>query len=85
MYTLGCLPFGMSQWRVIGTPSIRVVSDSIFFSHAAKSTVPGNGVSMTNCANVTPDCSASCAVRSNVSGRSLGSPKMNEPRTWISW
>ena len=67
-YTFGCLPFGISQWRVSGMPSIRVGSDSIVFSHAAKSTVPGNGVSMTNCAKVTPERSASSAVRSNVCG-----------------
>ena len=63
---------------------MRVGSDSIIFSQAAKSTVPGNGVSMTNCANVTPDLSARSAVSSNVSGRSLGRPKMNDPSTWMS-
>ena len=40
---------------------------------------------MTNCANVTPARSATSAVASNVEGRSLGSPKMNEPRTCTPW
>ena len=38
------------------------------FSHAAKSSVPGNGVSITNCANVMPARSATESVASNVVG-----------------
>ena len=56
---LGLQAFGISQWRVSGIPSIRVGSDSIDFSQAAKSTVPGNGVSITNCAKVIPGARAS--------------------------
>jgi len=36
---------------------------------------------MTNWAKVRPARLAIAAVASNVSGRSLGNPKMNEPRT----
>ena len=54
MYTFGRCACGISQWRVSGMPAIRVGSFAIDFSQAAKSIVPGNGVSMTNCAKVTP-------------------------------
>ncbi len=64
---------------------MRVVSFAISFSHAAKSVVPGNGVSMTNCANVTPARFATATVASNVLWRSLGRPKMNEPSTCTPW
>ena len=46
---------------------------------------PGNGVSITNCAKVTPERCATSTVASNVAGRSLGRPKMNEPSTWTPW
>ena len=61
---------------------ILVGSVSIVFSQAAKSVVPGYGVSITNCAKVTSDAWATATVASNVVPRSLGSPKMNEPSTW---
>ena len=71
----------------MGMPS--TASASFFFaspsSHFAKSTVPGNGVSITNCANVTSAFSARATVALNVSARSLGKPKINDPRTWIPW
>ena len=44
----------------MGTPAIFVSSADSDFSQAAKSSVPGNGVSITNCANagLTADVSA---------------------------
>ena len=41
------------------------------------------GVSMTNGAKASSARSATSAVVSNVEGRSLGNPKMNEPSTYI--
>ena len=52
------------------------------FSQRAKSTVPGNGVIITNWAKVMPAFSAMSTVASKVAGLSVGSPKMNDPRTW---
>ncbi|MND02195.1 hypothetical protein D3C83_214840 [compost metagenome] len=51
------------------------------FSHFWKSSVPGSGCSMTNCAKDTPLRCARSAVAANVSARSVGRPKMNEPST----
>ena len=52
-------------------------------SHFAKSMVPGNGVSMTNCAKVTPGALRQLGRRRRTcrACRS-GRPKMNEPSTW---
>jgi len=72
----------MSQCRDTGMPSICGGSDPSDFSQAAKSSVPGNGVSITNCAKVMSARSATASVASNVSARSLGRPKMNDPSTW---
>ena len=55
------------------------------FSHAAKSSVPGKGVSITNWAKVSPARSATESVASKVSLRSLGNPKMNDPSTCTPW
>jgi hypothetical protein len=51
------------------------------FSQRPKSTVPGNGVIITNWANVMPALFAIATVASKVAGLSVGSPKMNEPST----
>src|SRR4029453_2149040 len=80
-YTFGLFAEGMSQYRVSGTPSI-VGPSAAFCSHFAKSSVPGKGVSMTNCAKETPARCATSAVASKVAGVSVGSPKMNDPSTW---
>ena len=50
-----------------GMPPTVAASPPIVRSQRAKSTVPGNGVSITNCAKVTPARSARSAVASNVS------------------
>ena len=67
VYTLGRLAEGSASAGVMGTPSTRRVAVAGSFSHFSKSTVPGNGVSITNCAKVTPACCASAAVASKVS------------------
>src|ERR1700683_3909391 len=51
---LGRTSVGIIQYRVMGTPPTKVGFTDCSFSHLPKSTVPGNGVIMTNCANVTP-------------------------------
>ena len=66
---------GISQWRVIGMPAMRGASSPSLFSQAAKSTVPGYGVSMTNCAKVSPARSATSAVASNVDGAIARQPE----------
>src|SRR5689334_18895926 len=58
MYTLGRCACGINQWRVMGMPAMRGTSLPRLFSQVAKSTVPGYGVSMTNCANANPARSA---------------------------
>jgi len=63
---LGRCAWGMSQWRVIGIPATRSADSPTFFSHASKSTVPGYGVSMTNCAKASSARSATSAVASKV-------------------
>ena len=50
----GACACGISQWRVSGMPSIgRRVVAVVFFPLRRSRRVPGNGVSITNCANVT--------------------------------
>ncbi len=51
------------------------------FSQRVKSTVPGNGVIITNWAKVTPAFKAISTVASKVAGLSVGRPKMKEPST----
>lgn len=68
-----------SVWRT-GIPATITGAASICFSHRMKSTVPGYGVSVTNWANAISALTAARAVASKVAGRSLGRPKMNEPR-----
>src|ERR1039457_6714968 len=78
---LGRVSLGISQYRVIGTSPTMVGSFACSFSHRVKSTVPGNGVIITNWANVTPAFRAISTVASKVAGLSVGSPKINEPST----
>ena len=61
---------------------VKELADSVA-AHFSKSMVPGNGVSRTNCANVTSARSATATVVANVSALSLGRPKMKEPSTWM--
>src|SRR5216683_1845110 len=62
-------------------PSIKGTLPFRLLSHRSKSTVPGKGVIITNCAKVRPACFAKAAVAAKVSLRSEGSPKMNDPST----
>src|ERR1700722_11979494 len=78
---LGRTSVGIIQYRVMGTPPTKVGFTDCSFSHLPKSTVPGNGVIITNCAKVTPALMAIFTVASNVSGLSDGNPKMNDPST----
>jgi hypothetical protein len=64
----GRIAAGINQYRVMGVPSTIIGFSACSFSHRPKSTVPGNGVIITNCANVIPAFSASCTVASNVPG-----------------
>src|SRR5262247_1355580 len=80
VYTLGRCDGGINQYRVSGMP-FTVGTSLASCSHLAKSSVPGNGVSITNCANDTPLCCARSAVAANVPALSVGNPKMNEPST----
>src|SRR3984957_2461111 len=78
---LGRTSVGIIQYRVIGTSPTMVGCSACSFSQRLKSTVPGNGVIITNCANVTPAFIAMATVASNVAGLSVGNPKMKEPST----
>jgi hypothetical protein len=71
----GRISVGISQYRVIGTSPTKVGLFACSFSHRPKSTVPGNGVIITNCANVTPAFSAISTVASNVAGFIRGKPE----------
>jgi hypothetical protein len=77
----GLTSVGIIQYFVIGTSPTIVGCFACSFSHFPKSTVPGNGVIITNWANVTPAFSAISTVASKVAGLSVGRPKMNEPST----
>ena len=48
MNILGRLSGGISQYRVMGLPSTWGTSSPKAFSHFSKSTVPANGVNITN-------------------------------------
>src|SRR5512146_3002795 len=72
---------GISQYRVIGTSPTIVGFFDCSFSQCPKSTVPGNGVIITNCAKVTPALRAMSTVASKVDALSVGSPKINDPST----
>src|SRR5487761_2327731 len=78
---LGRTSVGISQYRVMGISPTMVGFCDCSFSQRPKSTVPGNGVIITNCAKVTPALIAISTVASKVAGRSVGKPKMNEPST----
>src|SRR5580692_4020517 len=78
---LGRTSVGIIQYRVIGTSPTMVGWSDCSFSQRLKSTVPGNGVIITNCANVTPAFIAIATVASKVAGLSVGSPKINDPST----
>jgi len=67
---------GIIQYRVIGTSPPWSDSLPVPSPSAQNQLSRGNGVIITNCANVTPALSAISTVASNVAGLSVGSPKM---------
>ena len=83
-YTFGRWAWGISQWRVIGTPAIwRVIAHRLLPRVEIKGAWKRRQHHELREGQPRAIGNVGCGLERG--GRSLGSPKMNEPRTWTPW